>query len=103
MVNQEEKLSGLLAYSDTWQALTEAASVDEALTHIGSGQVENGGGEPSAKYPRAVAEEIERERSNKATRTFAGRGALLLTIEAQPPDDTLNDYDAQRTWFKEQI
>jgi hypothetical protein len=38
-----------------------------------------------------VIEEVERERTSKATRTFAGRGALLVTIEAEPPDDMLNE------------
>lgn len=102
MVNQEEMLGVLLAYSSTWQTLLGVSSADDALAKVKQGQAADGGDAPVA-YPRAVIEEVERERSQKATRTFAGRGALLLTIELEPPDDTLNDYDAQRAWFKGQI
>jgi hypothetical protein len=102
MVNQEEMLAVLLAYSSTWQTLLDANTVDQALAQVCRGQAADGGDEP-VKYPRAVVDEIERERNQKATRTFAGRGTLLLTIEAQPPDDTRASYDDQRSWFKEQI
>lgn len=102
MVNQEEMLSVLLAYSDTWQELTESADADEALQKIKAGQAETSGSDAVSR-PWAVIEEVERERTQKATRTTAGRGALLISIEMNPPDDTLQSVELQRTWFKEQI
>src|SRR4051812_19668851 len=102
MVNQEEMLGVLLAYSATWQTLAGAADATAALTKIKSGQADDEG-DGAVGYPRAVVEEVERERTNKATRTFAGRGALLVTIEANPPDDMLQSVADQRAWFKGQI
>lgn len=92
-------LAVLLAYSSTFQTLVGASTPTEALARIAHGQAEEAGDEP-LEYPRAYVEEIERSRTNKATRTFVGRGALLLNIEAQPPDDQLETVEAQRTWFK---
>jgi hypothetical protein len=102
MVNQEEMLGVLLAYSATWQTLLGAADATEALAKVRSGQAEDAG-DNAVTYPRAIIEEVERERTSKATRTFAGRGALLLTIEAQPPDDQVESVDTQRAWFKAMV
>jgi hypothetical protein len=48
MVNQEEMLGVLLAYSSTWQALTGAGRRLEALANVKQGQADDGADNPSA-------------------------------------------------------
>jgi hypothetical protein len=97
-ISQEEMLGVLLAYSSSWQTILGVSSADEALQKIRAYQADDAG-DNAVSYPRVVIEESECERMNKATRTLAGRGALLMAFELQAPDDQALTVDDQRRWI----
>jgi hypothetical protein len=103
MINQEEMLSVLLASTARWQSETGAASAQEALEQIKGYQASDDAdpedGDQAVGYPRAVIEWVEKRKSAAGTATWRGGGALLLSLEAQPPEDELATIEDQRAWF----
>lgn len=98
-INQVEMVSVLLAHSAEWRALVGAATIAEALAFIHGYQAEDGGDEP-AGYPRAIVQEVEKEKTLVGTAVYRGRGALLLSIEALVPDEHAASVQAQQAWFR---
>lgn len=98
-INQVEMVSVLLAHSAEWQALVGAADVSEALAFIHGYQAEDAG-EEAHPYPRAIVQEVEKEKTLVGTATYRGRGALFLQIEVLVPDEHAGSVQQQDRWFR---
>jgi hypothetical protein len=95
LVDHGEMLEVLLASSARFRTLVGAADVAAALAFIRQFQAEDTGA-AELVYPRAIISEEEEESELVGTATWRRRGALLLALEVQATQATV---ELQRAWF----
>ena len=97
VVDQAEMLEVLLAYSATWQALTNTSTAAGAQNYIHQEECDD-----DKPYPRATVIEDERISEGVSVSQFAGNGRLWLVIDLVP-DVTLETREARRDYVRDKV